>query len=584
MRDSEPMPGVSSGTQPAPSGLLSDSDTWRRFTQIDWSQLGLPYRLVLFALLFAAEWSPITNWVHKGRGGGALLQIAIAFSSLMIAIGYFRSRDSFQRFSDQVKETPIRWRLLAWHAVALVAFLGLSTVTTAGDPLGYAISALWYAAGAMAIGFAACAFVPPSPALEFVRTAGHAWIYALATAIIASRAVVYTPLWNGAAWNPAIDLSWKPATDLTFNLVKSLLHFFLSQVVSDRATMSIGTPKFSVMILPWCAGFEGTALMLVFSVAWLGYFRREFRFPQALLLIPAGMLVIWLANVLRITALILIGVAGAPKVAAGGFHSQAGWIAFNCVALSFAVLTRHMPWLASRTLASESRNFASVAIGASQPEQAAEAGHNPTAAYLAPFLAILAAAMISRAASGGFEWLYPLRFAAAAVVLWVFRSKYRELDWRFGGFSVLGGCAVFGIWLALDLMSGAHSQNAIAAGLVLLSSPERISWLVIRTLAAVITVPIAEELAFRGFLIRRISSADFESLNPRHYTYIAVLISSVTFGLLHGDRWLAGTVAGLIYAVAFLRRGRIGDAVAAHATTNALLAVWVLVGGKWDLW
>jgi len=118
----------------------------------------------------------------------------------------------------------------------------------------------------------------------------------------------------------------------------------------------------------------------------------------------------------------------------------------------------------------------------------------------------------------------------------------------------------------------------------LLSSPERISWLVFRTAAAVITVPIAEELAFRGFLIRRLSSADFESLNPRHYTYIAVLVSSIAFGLLHGDRWLAGTVAGLIYAAAFLRRGRIGDAVVAHAITNALLAAWVLVGGNWDLW
>jgi CAAX prenyl protease-like protein len=192
--------------------------------------------------------------------------------------------------------------------------------------------------------------------------------------------------------------------------------------------------------------------------------------------------------------------------------------------------------------------------------------------------------MISRAASGGFEWLYPLRFAAAASVLWFFRSKYLELDWRFGAFSVIAGCAVFGIWLGLDLMAGSHPPSAIAAGLASLPSPERIAWLVFRTVAAVITVPIAEELAFRGFLIRRLSSSEFESLSPRHYTYIAVLVSSVAFGLLHGDRWLAGTLAGLIYAVAFLRRGRIGDAVVAHATTNTLLAAWVLIGGKWDLW
>ena len=55
---------------------------------------------------------------------------------------------------------------------------------------------------------------------------------------------------------------------------------------------------------------------------------------------------------------------------------------------------------------------------------------------------ILAAAMISRSLASGFEWLYPLRFVAAATALWLFRSKYSELDWRFGGFSVAAGFAV----------------------------------------------------------------------------------------------------------------------------------------------
>ena len=578
MRGTEQIHGVSSL-----DASFSESSNTQRFPRKKLFSLGLPQRLILFVLLFAAEWSPITHSVHKGRGAGALLQIAIAFSSFLVALGYFRSKDSFQRISNQVQKAPIRWGLLAWHLVALGAFLGLSAISSGNNPLGYAIIALWYAVGIAAIALAGWAFVPPGLALEFVRSTGYAWVYALAAAVIAWRAVVFSPLWHGAVWNPAIDLSWKPATDVTFSLVKSFLHLFLSQVVADRATMTIGSPKFSVQITAWCAGFEGTALMLVFSIAWIGYFRREFRFPHALLLVPAGMLVVWLSNALRITALILIGVAGAPKVAAGGFHSQAGWIAFNCVALGFAVLTRHMPWFASRTITS--KGISAGTLSSIQPEHAMPAAHNSTAAYLMPFLGILAAAMISRAASsGGFEWLYPLRFVAAAAVLWFFRSKYLELDWRFGGFSVIAGCAVFGIWLGLDLMAGTHPPSAIAAGLASLPSPARITWLVFRTVAAVITVPIAEELAFRGFLIRRLTSADFETLSSRHYTYVAVLVSSVAFGLLHGDRWLAGTLAGLIYAVAYLRRGRIGDAVVAHATTNALLAVCVLLGGKWDLW
>ncbi len=575
MRDTDPQSGVSSCLDPREVPVLSASSVSSSLPRGRFFQLGLVSRLILFILIFAVEWSPITHFVHKGRGGGALLQIAIAFTSLLLALGYFRSKDSFRRISSQIQETPVRWGLLGWHLVALGAFLGLSVVPSGSTVFNYAIASLWYATGALAILLAGCAFVPARIAVEFARSTGYAWVYALVAAIIAGRAVVDTTLWNGNVWKPALDLSWKPATDATFNLVTGLLHLFLSNVVADQSSMTIGSSKFTVQILPWCAGFEGTALMLVFSVAWLAYFRREFRFPHALLLVPAGMLVIWLSNALRITALILIGVAGAPKVAAGGFHSQAGWIAFNCVALSFAVLTRHMPWFSS----------ASTSVSLSRPPLAdAKEGHNPTAAYLTPFLAILAAAMISRAASGGFEWLYPLRFIAAAAVIWFFRSTYSELNWRFGGFSVMAGIGVFGLWLGLDLMTHASQASALGEGLASLTTPARVAWLLFRTAAAVITVPIAEELAFRGFLIRRLSSADFDSLSPRHYTYLAVFVSSVAFGLLHGDRWLAGTLAGLIYAVAFLRRGRIGDAVMAHATTNALLAVWVLTGSRWYLW
>jgi len=89
--------------------------------------LGLPQRLILFALLFAAEWSPITNLVHKGRGAGALLQIAIAFSSLLLALGYFRSKDSFQRISADSRERPsdgVCWLPMRWR---WATFLGLST-------------------------------------------------------------------------------------------------------------------------------------------------------------------------------------------------------------------------------------------------------------------------------------------------------------------------------------------------------------------------------------------------------------------------------------------------------------------------
>jgi CAAX prenyl protease-like protein len=100
----------------------------------------------------------------------------------------------------------------------------------------------------------------------------------------------------------------------------------------------------------------------------------------------------------------------------------------------------------------------------------------------------------------------------------------------------------------------------------------------------VVTVPIAEELAYRGFLMRRLASRDFESVAWRNFDWVPFLISSVAFGVLHGERWLGGTIAGLLYGFALIRRGRIGEAVVAHATTNGLLAAWVLLTGNWQMW
>ena len=108
-------------------------------------------------------------------------------------------------------------------------------------------------------------------------------------------------------------------------------------------------------------------------------------------------------------------------------------------------------------------------------------------------------------------------------------------------------------------------------------------WLLFRLLGSVVTAPIAEELAFRGYLLRRLISADFDQLRSPRFTWLSFLLSSVLFGALHG-RWLAGTVAGMFYAWAMYRRGRVADAIVAHATTNALIAAVVLIFKEWELW
>ena len=109
------------------------------------------------------------------------------------------------------------------------------------------------------------------------------------------------------------------------------------------------------------------------------------------------------------------------------------------------------------------------------------------------------------------------------------------------------------------------------------------AWLAGR-LTWIVTVPLAEELAFRGFLMRQFSGAEFESVRWREVSWTAILLSSLAFGLLHGELWIPGTLAGVAYALALRQSGSFGDAVVAHAITNALIAVTVLLTGAWHLW
>jgi CAAX prenyl protease-like protein len=111
----------------------------------------------------------------------------------------------------------------------------------------------------------------------------------------------------------------------------------------------------------------------------------------------------------------------------------------------------------------------------------------------------------------------------------------------------------------------------------------RYVWIASKLIGSIVTVPLAEELAFRGYLLRRLIAADFQAVSPQHFTWMSFLFSSVAFGLLHG-RWLAGTLAGMAFALTVYRRGRLGEAVLAHAVTNALIAATVLGTGAWYLW
>ncbi|MFO0953829.1 MAG: exosortase E/protease, VPEID-CTERM system, partial [Isosphaeraceae bacterium] len=375
---------------------------------------------------------------------------------------------------------------------------------------------------------------------------------------------------------------WEPLGRATLWCVRGVLGLVFSDVTYRPAEAAVGARGFVVEVAPSCSGYEGVGLIWAFLGVYLWFFRRELRFPQAFWLVPVGTVVMWCANVARIVALVALGATLSPEVALGGFHSQAGWLAFNAVALGLVLLSRRAQLFAAPESDIES---------AVEHSPTAFEGPSPSAAYLAPLLGLVAAVMVTTALSppSGFDAFYPARVLVTAGLLWMFRDGHAELWgetnrrawWSWTAVAI--GLAVFVLWMALEPAAEPGAGSSISDGLSRLPRGLAACWLAFRVLGSVVTVPLAEELAFRGYLTRRLIRADFSEVEPGRLTWPSLLISSLVFGILHG-RWLAGTIAGVLYALAYHRRGRLSDAVLAHALTNALIAAYVLATGSWSLW
>ena len=483
------------------------------------------------------------------------LRIGIATVVAILFFGWSSLGDGLRTIHGAVRSGSQTSLLLLAHAVAFCALVA-TTVFVLGP--GGRFSAypttsvtLWVAFGILCLGSWCLTALPACQWLQLLQRCKFVFLGGIGVGLAAGL----------AGW--LTDRLWQPMSRGTLWLVQRLLDLSGADTICEPATFLVGTRAFSVTIEPACSGYEGIGLVWVFLAVYLWLDRANLRFPHVLLLFPIGTLVVWLANAFRIFLLIVIGSRVSPQLAEEGFHTQAGWLGFIAIALGIVAVTQR------------------AAMFSARPRTRSD---NDTAAYLVPFLAIIAMAMVSTALLDGFDYFYPLRVAVLACALWLFRRHYVGLGRSWSWPAPLAGAAVAALWIALEpFASGGGSANPIAAGLGALPPIAATAWLAFRLAGYVLLIPLAEELAFRGYLMRWLISSDFESVPLGKFTWLSLVGSSVAFGVLHQERWLAGSLAGLAYALVLCRSGSFSDCVVAHATTNGLLAVYVLATGQWSV-
>jgi exosortase E/protease (VPEID-CTERM system) len=410
------------------------------------------------------------------------------------------------------------------------------------------------------------AAIPPGRRLVFL---------ARALPIVGGGLVVGLGAWLVARGGQRL---WPFFAPLTLRGVQLGVQLLTGSAVLDVEHAVVGTATFEVEVAPDCAGFEGIGLGLVFMATYLVLARRQLRFPRALWLLPLAVLGAWVGNLVRIVALILVG-GVSPEAAVGGFHAKAGWLIFCALTLGLVIGARR------------SKYFSQQPVGL-------ELGH-PTAAFLIPFLAVVATAFVTGLAAKAIDLLYGVRIIVGVAALYAFRRHYRDLWPRFESSPARGRAGVrWAITIGLGIAAGvlflqlaprpeAGAAAAWSAQWQSLSGVGRIAWAAVRVAGSVLIIPCVEELAFRGYLQRRLVDPQFETVAPGRAPAHAVIVAALIFGAVHGA-WLGGVVAGLLFGLA-QRQGRgVSHAIVAHAVANAVVAGYVLGGSvladRWWPW
>jgi exosortase E/protease (VPEID-CTERM system) len=482
----------------------------------------------------------------------ALRSFFVSALCVMVGIGLFmyRQKSAWRRFVDLTQKSDHR------HTWAMIHFFGISTIflplliipkAELNQDFIYLFLAL-SVGGVLATLGGLFWLLNPRRWWMWLKTDSFLLVLICAlAAMIPYLAKLIEPIW-------AIEL----ISTATFQAVAFLLSGLQQDVFVDPIRAWIGLPNFVVAVASQCSGIEGLALITGFMAIYAILFRdtlRQRRYWSVLW--PLALMISWVFNILRITVLIMIGEYVSPDLAVNGFHSFAGWLLFTILAIGVLLAAQSVPALHRRSLVSR---------------RVGNLRYDPVAALIVPFILFMLSGVIVQAFWKYPALGYPLQVAImSGALFWMRRALFPQIKLSFDPVSIGIGLLVGLIWV---WFSGDPQRNAL--GVETLGGIAFIFWALCRTLGTTLLVPLIEEAFFRGYVLARLDTG-----RPLARV-VGVALSTLLFALLHGRIILAG-IAGLLFATAMLRRGRLGDAVAAHMVANATVVLAAWSTGQWSL-
>jgi len=195
------------------------------------------------------------------------------------------------------------------------------------------------------------------------------------------------------------------------------------------------------------------------------------------------------------------------------------------------------------------------------------------------------------------RWLYGVQAGAAALALGFLWPHYQELrrDASIGAkagvassvrnfaTASLLGLLIAVMWVSLDAPWMRLGESSGAFIPTDESGQLQIALIATRLAGACLVVPVMEELFWRSFLMRWLDHREFLKVTPGLTSLFAWVASSAVFALAH-EQWLAGVIAGLMFAAIYRYTGQLWSAITAHATANLALGIYVVHQRAWNFW
>ncbi len=214
-----------------------------------------------------------------------------------------------------------------------------------------------------------------------------------------------------------------------------------------------------------------------------------------------------------------------------------------------------------------------------------------TISYVAPFAVFIGVLGLAHLITLPVQIAYPARTGLALVAWLIFSRNCTPLKPSFALASIGAGIAVFVIWIAPDaLFHYRHSwifENSLTGRAAEPPPPglrHSLAFLCPRVVGSALVVPVAEELFWRGWLMRWLINVKFQKIPLGTYRAGAFWITALLFASEHGAFWEVGLAAGIIYNWWLIRTRNLADCILAHAVTNAALAAYVVAAGQWQYW